>query len=62
MRAAPYDLTGIVLDPHGVEWTPIPIETADGKREYVELQRELADRAAPIRAHLIEACENLLDQ
>lgn len=62
MRAAPYDLTGIVLDPHGVEWTPIPIETADGKREYVELQRELADRAAPIRAHLIEACENLLNQ
>lgn len=62
MRAAPYDLTGLVLDPGGIEWTPIPIETADGKREYVDLQREFSDRAALIRARLIEACETLVHQ
>ncbi|WP_459968743.1 3-methyladenine DNA glycosylase [Nocardioides pyridinolyticus] len=60
MRAAPYDLSGITIDPSGVEWTPIRIETAEGKREYAELQRRFADRAAPIRARLVEECERLL--
>ena len=46
--------TGLVLDPHGIEWTPIMIETAEGKREYAELQRRYAERAAPI-ARLILA-------
>ncbi|MBO0843012.1 MAG: 3-methyladenine DNA glycosylase [Nocardioides sp.] len=60
MRAAPYDLTGITLDPTGEEWTPIDIESADGKREYADLQRRFADRAAPLRQRLIEECERLL--
>lgn len=47
MRASPYDLA---------DWgyTPVPIETADGKATYVARQRELADRAAVLRRALRE--------
>ena len=60
MRAAPYDLTGTTLDPHGEPWTPIRIETPQGKQEYVAWQRTFADRAAPLRAELIDVGERLL--
>lgn len=60
MRAAPYDLTGIRLDPTGEPWTPLKVETPEGKREYVGLQRHYAEQAAPIRARLIAECERLL--
>lgn len=56
MRAAPYDLSG--LDDGAFE--PVRVETAAGKAEYVEAQRGFADRAAPLRARLIAACERLL--
>src|SRR5690606_31241707 len=48
MEAAPYDLA---------EWgvTPVRIETAEGKAEYVRRQREFADRADLLRARLIAA-------
>jgi hypothetical protein len=48
MRASPYDLSA-----YGVE--PIPIETRQGKEEYVREQRALADAAAPVRGRLITA-------
>ena len=60
MRAAPYDMTGVRLDPTGEEWTPVAIETAAGKQEYAAAQRRFAERAAPIRQRLIEECERLL--
>lgn len=53
MRAAPYDLTGLGLE-------PIRIETADGKSTYVREQRAFAERGAPLRRRLIEECERLL--
>ena len=53
MRASPYDLTGL-----GYE--PIPMETDAGRRHYVEAQRAFAERAAPLRAGLIAACEQML--
>ena len=53
MRAAPYDLSEF-----GV--TPIPIETAPGRAHYASAQREIAARAAPLRARLIEAYRDLL--
>ncbi|MBA2716637.1 MAG: 3-methyladenine DNA glycosylase [Propionibacteriales bacterium] len=53
MRAAPYDLTGL-----GVE--PLPIETAAGKAEYVARQREFAGRASVLRARLVNTCEETL--
>ena len=48
MEAAPYDLSdwGVV---------PVPIETADGKAEYVRRQRGFAERGAALREALIEA-------
>jgi len=60
MRAAPYDFSGVVLSPSGEEWTPVPIETPEGKAEYVAMQREFSERGAPIRQRLIEECERVL--
>ena len=54
MRAAPYDLTSL-----GVE--PLAVETATGKAEYVAAQRRFAERGAPLRARLVEACERLIE-
>ncbi|MGO4258358.1 3-methyladenine DNA glycosylase [Marmoricola sp. RAF53] len=60
MRAAPYDFTGVTLDPTGEPWTPVAIETGEGKAEYVAQQRLFAERGAPIRATLIAECDRLL--
>jgi hypothetical protein len=54
MRAAPYDFSGLGLD-------PIRIETPAGKREYAAWQRAFAERAAPLRTRLAEECRRLLD-
>ncbi len=61
MRAAPYDLTGL-LDHDGAPFTPVKIETAEGKRAYAEAQRVFAERAAPLRARLLAQCDHLLSQ
>ena len=54
MRASPYDLSAY----GGYE--PILIETAEGRAQYERLQREVAQRAAPLRRELIEQIESLL--
>lgn len=59
MRASPYDLTWLP-EQEGEEWTPVKIETAEGKRQYAAMQREFLERAAPIRAGLLTWCERLL--
>ncbi|KXP15116.1 3-methyladenine DNA glycosylase [Tsukamurella pseudospumae] len=46
MRASPYDLAD-----HG--FSPIAIETREGRNEYVRQQVALAERAAPIRDRLL---------
>ena len=43
MRAAPYDFSGLHIDHTGEEWTPIKVETPEGKREYVEAQKQFAE-------------------
>jgi hypothetical protein len=53
MRASPYDLTGL-------GYSPVRIETAEGKQEYVAAQRSFAARGRPLRARLAEECERLL--
>jgi hypothetical protein len=52
MRASPYDFA---------DWgfAPIRIEAAEGKREYAAWQRGFADRAAPLRDRLVDACGEL---
>lgn len=47
MRASPYDVRG-----YGLE--PIPVETAEGRREYVAGQRRVIAASAPLRARLLE--------
>jgi hypothetical protein len=53
MRAAPYDLREL-----GVE--PVRIETGEGKAQYVAAQRGFSQRAQGLRARLVAACEQLL--
>ena len=53
MRASPYDLTEL-------GYPPVRVETAEGRQEYVQAQRSFAERAAPLRARLIAACDRLL--
>lgn len=53
MRASPYDLRHL-------GYSPVKIETAEGRAEYECEQRRLAARAEPVRARLIAVCEALL--
>ncbi|MFW7413441.1 3-methyladenine DNA glycosylase [Demequina sp. SO4-18] len=53
MQASPYDISSYGL-------AAIPVETPEGKSEYAARQREFAARAAPLRAHLIEICDQIL--
>jgi len=53
MRASPYD-----LQPLG--YSPVRIETPDGKAEYTAAQRGFADRARPLRRQLVDLCDSLL--
>lgn len=53
MRASPYDLSDL-------GYSPVRVETPEGKQEYVSAQRRFAERAAPLRARLVAECERLL--
>ena len=53
MRASPYDLRE-----YGFE--PILIETDSGKAEYIGEQRQLSNRARPLRKRLMEVYSELL--
>jgi hypothetical protein len=52
MAASPYDLREFGLE-------PVAMEDPAARTEYVRRQREIAHRAAPLRARLIEACVQL---
>lgn len=52
MRASPYDLTE-----YG--YTPVRIETREGKAEYTAAQRHFAERASGLRSRLLRVCELL---
>ena len=52
MRASPYDLRAF-------GFTPVKIETPEGRAEYEREQRSLAERAVPLRARLIAVCERV---
>ncbi len=53
MRASPYDLS---------DWgyEAIKIETHDGRREYEELQKLFAKRAAHLRGKLITSIDHII--
>lgn len=52
MRASPYDLSEL-------GYAPVRIETAAGRAEYARQQASFTERAAPLRARLVELCEEL---
>ncbi|GAA4345341.1 3-methyladenine DNA glycosylase [Angustibacter luteus] len=52
MRASPYDLRQLGLE-------PIRIEEPAGRVEYVQAQRALADRGRVLRADVLDACRSL---
>lgn len=54
MRASPYDFSGL-------GFTPVPIETPEGKAEYVAAQRGFVERGAPLRKRLAAECDRLLE-
>lgn len=54
MRASPYDLSNYR------EFPPIKIETPEGRAQYEQLQREIADRAAPLREELATSIEKVI--
>jgi hypothetical protein len=53
MRASPYDL-------RSYGFPPICIESREGREEYVERQREIAERARPIRERMAAEYRHLL--
>jgi hypothetical protein len=53
MRASPYDLSDL-------GYSPVRVETPEGKQEYAAAQRVFAERGVPLRARLIAECERLL--
>jgi hypothetical protein len=53
MRASPYDLSDL-------GYSPVRVETPEGKQEYVAAQRRFAERGRPLRARLIGETERLL--
>lgn len=50
MRAAPYDLAAW-------GYTPVPIETAEGRAEYARAQRDFAERGNVLRGQVIAAVQ-----
>jgi hypothetical protein len=50
MRASPYDLAALGLE-------PIRVETPQGRAEYAARQREFAERSQPLRHKLISICD-----
>ena len=53
MRASPYDLEALGLE-------PVRIETAEGKQEYAAAQRSFTARSNALRRRLLAVCERLL--
>lgn len=53
MRASPYDLAHLGFE-------PIKIETVEGRDQYIQEQRRLADLAQPLRLELLKIYEHIL--
>lgn len=47
MRVSAYDCRSLGFE-------PIPVETEEGRNQYVELQRAIAERSVPLRARLLD--------
>jgi hypothetical protein len=52
MRASPYDLADL-------GYPPVRIETPAGRADYARAQAGFAERAAPLRARIVELCATI---
>jgi hypothetical protein len=52
MQASPYDLAAL-------GYPPVPVETAEGRAEYVRRQRDFAESGALLRTRLVQALDAL---
>ena len=55
MRASPYDLSSL-------DMKPIRIETDEGREEYIAEQRQLTEKAIPLRLRLLNVYRYLLER
>jgi hypothetical protein len=55
MRASPYDLRAL-------GYTPVCVETPEGRAEFESLQREFAGLASPLRNRLAALCEDIIER
>lgn len=55
MRASPYDCSAL-------GYAPIKVETTEGRAEYESEQRNLAEKAIPIRAELVSRLQMILEE
>lgn len=53
MRASPYDLRALGFE-------PVRIETPEGREEYARAQREISERATPLRRNLLGQLEEII--
>jgi hypothetical protein len=53
MRASPYDLAAL-------GFSPVKIETPEGRADYERAQRTFAERARVLRSRLIAFCDEAL--
>ncbi|MCF8587739.1 3-methyladenine DNA glycosylase [Gordonia liuliyuniae] len=58
MRASPYDLSG-VRDAAGRPYVAVPVETADGRAQYVSEQTDVARRGSALRDRVIDVARTL---
>jgi hypothetical protein len=55
MRASPYDLSAL-------GFSPIAVETGEGRADYERHQRTFATRSEPLRTRMIEVCDWILSR
>lgn len=56
MRASPYDVSG-----YDVCKQPIPVETMEGKREYIAAQEDLYKKSQQVRLDLLRGYQNVVE-
>ena len=55
MRASPYDLSALGLE-------PVRIETPEGRAAYAAAQRDFTERSRPLRQALVDHLEDLVER
>ncbi len=61
VRASPYDCSAYLSEEEGEEGrSPICVETSEGRKEYIEYQERLVEKAIPIRKEICNIYEQII--